>query len=148
MDFVAVLGVVGSVASLISLFLPASKKKEKIIHALYVFFIAITAGVAIYYQQINSRNEQAKAFAAELLKDSEQYSAEGFNLAALAFLEANKEIFPDSYARAKEMCAKNDCVGAQYGNSDTAPLDHAYNQINVQSALKGLIRGIASRYER
>ena len=144
MNFFVVLGTVSSVASLISLFLPATKKRERMIHAGYVLAIALLAGVAVHYQQKHSRFEQAKRFAVSLLEDRE-YSTEGFNMAALAFLETNRDLFPDSYLRAQELCKANDCTGAQYGNPNKDSLDHAYNQINVASSLKGLVRGVASR---
>ncbi len=145
MDFFVVLGAVSGIASLVSLFLPATKNRERFIHAGYVLAIALLAGVAVHYQQKHSRIEQAKRFAASLLKDDGQYSTVGFNMAALAFLETNKDLFPDSYSRAQELCKANDCTGAQYGNPSKNSLEHAYNQINVASSLNGLVRGVASR---
>ena len=146
MDFFVVLGAVSGVASIVALFLPATGKRERIIHAIYTLAIAAIACVAIYYQQQYSRSERAKQFAAALLKDDDQYSTEGFNMATLAFLEANKDLFPDSYSRAQQLCKANDCLGAKYGNANQDALDHAYNQINVASALKGLVRGVATRH--
>jgi hypothetical protein len=78
-----------------------------------------------------------------LLSAEYNYSTDGFNQAALAFLEKNKDLYPDSYARAVEICKQNDCLGPQYGKQDGSDIDHEYNQRNVQGALRGLILGIS-----
>jgi hypothetical protein len=146
MDVSLVLGMLGSVASIVSLFLPATGKRGRLVHAIYVLAITLISGTAIYYQQQNSRAEHAKHFATKLLQDENngEYTSTGFNMAALAFLEMNKDLFPDSYRNAQQLCNANNCLGAQYGNAAQDSLEHAFNQTNVEHALKGLVRGIAA----
>ena len=59
--------------------------------------------------------------------------------AVLAFLEANKQLYPDSYARALKMCEAYNCYG-----TDAAHLQHAYSMIELASAMDGILKGIAA----
>ena len=138
-----VIGVVGSVASIIALVLPASGKMQRIVHAAYVLLIVVIASSAVIYKsQLNRINNAEKS--ARILVESKEmkFTTEGFNMAALAFLEKYKDLYPDSYERASELCKNNGCFLNQYANTSSS-LTHAYSQINVSSALDGLLRGIA-----
>ena len=66
----------------------------------------------------------------------------GFNQAALAFLEKNKDLYPDSYARAQEICNVNKCLWMSMDDNHTVNNQQRQNQKNVCDALIGLIRGI------
>lgn len=140
MDLFVVAGFIGSVASIISLLIPSSTKKQRYFHAAYVLVIAITASTAQFYYGKWRRISAAEHAAAQLVQDKRMnYTASGFNMAALAFLEKNKELFPDSYARAQRMCEQHSCLGDSAGN-----LNRAFAQNDVSFALEGLVRGIAT----
>lgn len=143
MNFLAVLAIVSSAASIVGLFLPAQGWKQRVVHAIYGLVIAGLAGTVIQYHTRLSRIQSAERAASELVEKEPLMTDKGFNFAALAFLEKNKDLFPDSYARAQEICLKNNCTGREYGDPNENSLHHAWNQIDVSSALKGLLEGIA-----
>ncbi|WP_447937448.1 hypothetical protein [Thermomonas fusca] len=143
MNFLAVLAVVSAVASIVGLFLPAQGWKQRWVHAIYGLAIAGLAGTVIQYQTRLGRIQSAERAASELVKREPMMTDKGFNFAALAFLEKNRDLFPDSYSRAQEICLKNNCMGRKHGDPDEDSLHHAWNQIDVSSALKGLLEGIA-----
>lgn len=137
-----VIGIVGSVASIIALALPASSKSQRIIHAVYVLLIVAISSAAITYKtelnRINSAEKSAKA----LITDRRMnFTDEGFNMAALSFLEKYKDLYPDSYQRASKLCENNGCLKNQHAEGGNS-LNHAYSQINVSSALEGMLKGI------
>ncbi|WP_033933177.1 hypothetical protein [Vibrio cholerae] len=138
-----VIGIVGSLASIIALFLPANSMKNRLIHATYVLVIVIVTTIGYSYKNKLERIESAERAATVLLEDRRnKYSSEGFNMAALSFLEKYQDLYPDSYARALDLCSNNSCLKNQYeegGNS----LNHAFAQINVSSALAGMLQGIS-----
>ncbi|HBC3478516.1 TPA: hypothetical protein KDY95_003692, partial [Vibrio cholerae] len=138
-----VIGIVGSLASIIALFLPANSMKNRLIHATYVLVIVIVTTIGYSYKNKLERIESAERAATVLLEDRRnKYSSEGFNMAALSFLEKYQDLYPDSYARALDLCNNNSCLKNQYeegGNS----LNHAFAQINVSSALAGMLQGIS-----
>jgi len=143
-DFWVVLGAIGSIASLIGLVLPQQAKNQRLMHATYGLAIALFASVAVWYWQANQRVHRVELAATRLLEqEGFNYTNEGFVQAALAFLEKNKVLCPDSYMRGQELCRLNNCLGPQYGGQSSSSLDHAYNQGNVASTLKGLVRGIS-----
>ncbi|HFG2105959.1 hypothetical protein [Vibrio cholerae] len=138
-----VIGIVGSLASIVALFLPANSMKNRLIHAAYVLVIVIVTTIGYSYKNKLERIESAERAATVLLEDRRnKYSSGGFNMAALSFLEKYQDLYPDSYARALDLCSNNSCLKNQYeegGNS----LNHAFAQINVSSALAGMLQGIS-----
>ena len=149
MDLIAIIvgivGVVGSIASIVGLFRSGLTNRQRVVHAAWGISVALCVGAAVWSQQKLSRIERVERAATELLKDRRfNYTPEGFIQAALAFLEKNKDLHPDSYARAQEICRLNNCLGSQHSGGSENSLNHAFNQINVASALEGLLRGIAT----
>ena len=80
-----------------------------------------------------------------LVKEESQYTSLGFIQASLAFLEKNKDLYPDSYARAQEICKMSQCLGSIEGIEwDSAKtLNYKYLIIDASYAMKGLLRGIS-----
>lgn len=137
-----VIGIVGSVASIIALALPASSKSQRVIHSVYVLLIVAISSFAVSYKAELNQVNNAERAAKVLVKDRRmKFTDEGFNMAALSFLEKHKNIYPDSYQRASELCKNNGCLQNQHAK-DSNSLAHAYSQINVSSALEGMLRGI------
>ena len=144
MDLWILLGAVGSVASIVGLVASSQGIREKLVHVVYALAIAGFASIAVWNWSENNRVKDVERAASVLLKEWRSYSTEGSIQAALTFLEKNSDLYPDSYARAQELCRLNECLSPRYGVTGRDSLDHAYNRIDVASALKGLIRGVGA----
>lgn len=135
MDFWIVLGAVGSVASVIGLLLPVQARHQRILHVGYGLVIAILASVATWNWQQNNRVRSVERAATALVSASSmEYTHEGFVQASLAFLEKNKDLYPESYARAQKLVQDCQC---QLNSSTTAV-------VPLSSALQGLLKGIST----
>lgn len=135
MDFWILLGAVGSVASIIALLLPLQSRFQKLVHVAYGIAIAGFSIVAMWYWLQNARIHNVERAATTLLAGvSMDYTSLGFTQAALAFLEKNKDLYPDAYARAQKMCEHSNCLA----------LSKSTDEVNLSSALQGLIRGIST----
>lgn len=145
MDFWILLSAIGSAASIAGYVLPLPTKHQRWLHGIYGLLIAVFAAVAVWHWSQFQRVKQVERAANVLLAEFDRgYSSEGFIHATLAFLEKNRDLYPDAYARAQYLCKLHYCLNPQYGDKQKDSLDHAYNQINVASALKGLVRGIST----
>jgi hypothetical protein len=134
MDLWVVLGAVGSVASIIGLLLPAVSRNQRLLHVGYGIAIACMASVAVWYWAQLNRVKQVERAASALIAASQyEYTSAGFVQAALAFLEKNKDLYPDSYARAIKLVEECACQGNS--GSGITTLDFA---------LRGLLRGIGT----
>lgn len=153
-DFVTTLGVLGSVASLVGLLLPASGWRAKLIHVLYGLAIA---ALAVYLTRAQSQigeltriEFQAKKLAAtQQLPDGSgggnpYVSDRGFILAALTFFEKYKERFPDTYARAKVFSEQAGVLQPAAAGSFTERSDREKNLDDGARAMRALLDGVAS----
>jgi len=132
---VGIIGVVGSVASIVALLITSTTKRQRFIHGAWSISLAVFVVVAAWSQQKLSRIERVERAATALIEDRRfNYTPEGFVQASLAFLEKNRDLYPDAYARAQEICRVNKCTS----------LDSSSNQITAAYALEGLLRGIAT----
>ncbi len=143
MDIIFTLSILGSVASIIGLLLPAADWKSRGVHVAYGLIV-----VALSYSLISSQSDSEKykleldrikdiERSARILSESEsRYSYIGYAQAALAFLEKHKELYPETYDRAKLLCEKSDCY------STKQDLEHKYGLIDLRSAYSGLLRGV------
>ena len=144
-DFWVVLGAVGSIASLVGLLLPFQHKSQRLVHVAYGIAMTLFASMAVWYWQVNQRIYKVEQAAHRLLADFKYNDTDlGFIQAALAFLEKNKDLYPDSYVRAQEICKQNNCFAAQYTPEPGSSINHEYNLRNVATALRGLVRGISA----
>lgn len=134
MDIWFILSAVGSVASLVGLLLPAQGWRQRAIHLIYGVAIFATTSAAFWYWKENSRIRNVERSATAMLEDVEyKYSYAGFVHASLAFLEKNRDLYPDSYARAQKLVDDCKCLSPQ-----TAEV------VGLASVLKGLLRGIGT----
>jgi len=139
-----VLTIVGAIASLVALFLPAKGWRQKLVHVIYGVAITISTETTIGYYQKYSQMNQIEYSANELIKTRRfLFSDQGFIHAALAFLEKNKDLYPDSYSRAKEMCERCGCLAGYHGPEGLILLGRKADIDAAASALEGLLRGIA-----
>ena len=132
---VGIIGVVGSIASIVALVKTSTTRRQRIVHGAWAFFLTLFVSAAMWSQQKLSRIERVERAASALISDRRmEYTHEGFVQASLAFLEKNKDLYPDAYARAQEICRLNRCT----------TFDSSTNLVAAASALEGLIRGIAT----
>jgi len=135
MDFLLLLGAVGSVASILAFALPPQNQHPRTVHAVYGFVIAVLSAVTVWYWSENNRVQSVERMADALVADSwSGYTDQGFIQASLAFLEKNRDLYPEAYSRAQNLCELNDClvISSSTGNAALA------------SAYLGLLKGIGT----
>jgi len=114
--------------------------------AIYSLLIVASSLVAFHYLNKYNRTQEVER-QANLLSQNRRmnYTSEGYIMAALAFLEKNKDLYPDAYRNAMKLCESNDCFSQKYGRNDAVTsLDHGFNMITVASQLDGIVTGIGS----
>ena len=148
-----IIGIVGSIASIVSLFLSKYGWRTRIIHAIYVFAMIILASIIVHkqsesrkFQDELKRIHSIERAANNILGDQRQMTAEGFINASLAFLEKNQNYFPDRYKKAQEICNVNEVfiTNEKIEESGGSSLRHGYSKIEVSYALSGILEGIAA----
>ncbi len=129
------IGIIGGISTVIGFILGIREPDKRYFHALYMLLIAAGVSAATYEYSINRRIESIEREADGLVDHFDHdYTSRGFVFAALAFLEKNKNLFPDAYNRASDACNKINCTDS---NSDTGMVELSYT-------LKGLVRGLGS----
>jgi hypothetical protein len=147
-DLTGNLSLVGSVASIVGLFLQAPNWRTRVIHAMYGGLTAFLAGCAIYYMTEAARLRQVEDQARNILGqiDSNVVRDSGICLGQaltdLAFLEKNKARFPDTYGTAKKM-ADNSGVTAPTPKGFADSMDQSTALCRCADALNNFVRGIA-----
>ena len=127
MNIFFVITIVGSIASIIGLFLPADRPRTRVIHVVYGLAIVLLATTSIYYFQKTEKMSSVNKSVNLLLDNfTMEYTSEGFVNAVLVFLEVNKEVYPDAYNRAKRLYDDDSIISMT---------DKAFT-------LKGLLQGI------
>ena len=143
-SFVTVIGIVSGVAGIIGLLLPAQGWKQRSMHVIYGFCIAVLAALAIHYQtrlsEISRIENQAKALLRS--RDTGQADSRGFILAAFSFLEKHKDTMPDTYKRAVQF-AENSGVLTNPQDDAVERLHQSWRMQDGESAMKQLLIGIA-----
>ncbi|AMJ98805.1 hypothetical protein [Alteromonas macleodii] len=127
MDSIVLLGVLGSVASIVSLLISGSSIKSKLVHAGYGFLLVVVVGATFIFNQEKINDIQIaehkaemlenqikdmnsiKAGATAILESKGNYSTSdvgenrGFILTSFAFMEKHKDEFPESFEIAKKL---------------------------------------------
>lgn len=99
-------GLIGSIASVLGYFITIRATASPAIHALYIGVIVLAVTTAVFYRTEYVRTQDVARQADQLTRDREmKYTARGFAHAALAFLEKNRDLYPDAYSRAVTMIA-------------------------------------------
>lgn len=149
-QLLTLIGTVVAVLSFVFQFLGFVKNK-KFLQIIVSFLLVASTGVSVYFwNQIQLKNNISIA-AAKLVQyrhiAPEEYFLEDsqFIMASLAFLEKNKDIYPDSYKRAQTICENNYCDKPQYKqeSSDYNSLDYGYNTENAAKQIEGILKGIS-----
>jgi hypothetical protein len=149
-SLVIILGIVGSIASIVGVVIAAPGKKSKIIHIIYALIITVTAGSTVFYfnrltsvqreiAEIQRIERQAQAILNSSDRSTEG-SMTGFMLAGLSFLEKYKARFPETYERAVKVCETSE----MYKPTQSTGMSHFENLQNGSSAMYYLLTGIAA----
>ena len=129
-------GILGSVASLIGLLIPANGWKQKSMHVIYGLVILILAYATVTYKVKANRISSIELVATKMIESRNMnYTDIGFIQASLAFLEKNKDLYPDTYQRAITMCSQYKC-----DSPDGDPI----KMVTLSSAMAGILTGLAS----
>jgi hypothetical protein len=135
-NVVVTVGLVSGVLAILAFFLPTQGTRPRAWHAAYVLIATILTATVVTQAHRLSRMESVSRAADQMLADREmEYGYRGFVLASLAFLEKNRDLYPESYARAKELCTSFKC-------GDPAA---AGDMIELSSSFAGLLRGISTQ---
>jgi hypothetical protein len=142
--FFFILAALGSVASILALFLPAAERKQKALHVLYGLTVVVMTTIASHYYYRFSRVESVERGATRLIANRrERFTDAGFVQAALAFMEKNRDLYPGSYRRAQALCEQHRCLSSAYGEGSLKEFEHNSGMINAASAMEGLLVGIS-----
>jgi hypothetical protein len=147
-DFALVLTVVGTAASIVGVLLPAQGWRRRAIHVIYSLTIAAAATLATHYASRLRRLQSVEGAATALYESYPGANNTGYVLATLAFLEKNKDLYPDTYARALELCKTHDCLGSEYRNRTVTGVDRTYELNEVAAALAGTLHGLSKMHAR
>jgi hypothetical protein len=130
MDIIIVLGIVGSIASVIGVYLAAPNPRSRFIHAIYGFLFVVLSGYLVHYYQRDAEVASLE-IGIERLFDSTKYSQNdrGFMLASLALLEKHKERFPETYSAAKQLCLESGVTGEPKGKLSVYDGAHAMHTL-------------------
>jgi hypothetical protein len=155
-DFITSISIVGAVASIVGLLLPAPGWRSKLTHVAYGMIVTFLA-VGVTYSQGEISELRKIEVQARMLADSQRrpsygdndpahpgYSDRGFMLAGLAFLEKYKNRFPDTYIRAKTFSEISGVL--QPINSATYTEQQAQRKRldDGARAMRALLEGLAS----
>ena len=116
-----IIGLIGSIASIISLIISWRIEKPKWIHGIYTFLLTCVVGLfAIHTNTLNQSNNELENENSKM--KTIEYNAErimstysnvndvgenrGYILTTFSFLEKNKSEFPETYEIAKELVTK------------------------------------------
>ncbi|MNL44830.1 hypothetical protein D3C87_1674310 [compost metagenome] len=151
-ELIIILGIVGSVASVIGLLISAPNHKSRLVYVAYGIFISILAVGAVTFQHRVSDAERRivemqriEREAAQLLSGFDfttSGSMAGFMLAAMSFLEKHKDRLPDSYYRAVVLCENSECLKTKNAEGLTS-MEHFRNMQDASTALRYLVQGIS-----
>ena len=154
-SLVIVLGIIGSVASIIGLLIAAPGTKSKIVHVAYALAItAIASSAVAYHNRLDAAQREVEEIhrierEAQSILNSSDRSTEGsmvgLMLAGLSFLEKYKTRFPETYARAIKVCESS---GMYVASSGSVGLTHFSNLQQGSSAMYYLLTGITASNSR
>ena len=134
--FNSVVGVVGGVLGILSFFLPIDTPKARRWHAAYVAALVVVVWIATNKSnELKRLNDIAKQADALVSSRKMDLTDRGYVFAALAFLEKNKDAYPDSYARAIRACQAFKCED---------PSSTMMSMGDLAFTLNGIVKGIGS----
>ena len=145
MDIGYAIGIAGSIASLITLFVAAPTWKSRVVHAIYVLVVTVLSGVYVAHESQLKKYTALESQAQKILATadlSSDGSARGFILAALSFLEKHRLEFPDTYDSARKLALASGILESKQ-NDGMERLYQGWRLQDVGSAMQALLTGIA-----
>jgi hypothetical protein len=154
---IIIIGLVGGVASIISLLIDKANFGGKYIHAMYVFAVTILASTLVISVAL-SKTENAALIAEIKEISSIEYGAakilnntkrstdgekRGFILASLALLERYKSEVPDSYETAKQFSIASGIL-QNLQESSTERLYQGWRLRDASEAMESLLLGLSA----
>lgn len=156
LDLFTAIGVVGSVASIAGLLLPAQGWRAKLMHVAYGAVVTLLAVGFTHYQSELGELRKIEVQARKLA-DSQQrpsysdndpsppgVSDRGFILAGLTFFEKYKDRFPDTYARAKTFSEASGVLQPLATSTSSEEQAHHKRLDDGARAMRALLEGVAS----
>lgn len=147
MDFGYSVGIAGSIASLITLFVAAPDWRSRVVHAIYVLIVTTLASAYVWHSAQLAEYTEMEKQAQKILLSADldtDGSTRGFILASLSFLEKNKQSFPDTYASAKQLAIASGVLESKQEDG-MERLYQGWRLKDVGSAMKALLAGIAGK---
>ena len=156
LDFVTAVGIVGSVASVAGLLLPAQGWRTKLIHVMYGLVVATLAVGFTFYQselgELRKIEIQARKLADSQKRpgygdndvDPPGVSDRGFMLAGLTFFEKYRDRFPETYVRAKTFSEASGVLLPLATNTYGEEAAHNKRLNDGARAMRALLEGVAS----
>jgi hypothetical protein len=133
MDTLSILGFLSGLLGIVGFFFPVQWKNKIFVKIAFTIVLGSLTGYVYCQNAKIDKIERVSKSANLLIKSKDaQFTSEGFILAALSFLEQNKNDFPESYERAKKIFEK-------YDKSDFRGIE----SVGTSSEMEGLIKGIA-----
>lgn len=149
---IEIFGILGSFASVLSLWIAAPNWKSRFIHIAYSLFIVGLGVWFMSYQQGVERSlseleqikriERQAGFLTGNVDLSTAGNMQGYMQAVLAFLEKNRKLYPETYERAKLLCSNSGCADSGYGEGKNTTT-HFYSMQEASSAMQMLIKGVS-----
>jgi len=168
MNAYVLIGILGSVASIISVAIAAPTAKSKLVHGIYGFVLAGLVGGAVLHNQLEQRRVREAELRAEnalaevarlqdvqkqarMLLDSRGYfstsdegSNRGFILAAFSFLETQRSSFPETYQIAKTLVVEGLKIAESAGRvGSEGYYDERKRLEDGAATMRELLKGIA-----
>lgn len=133
MDTINILGIISGLIGIIGFFYPKQWEKKWIVKSiLFAVITCLSILIVIQNSKIEKLEKVSKSANLLLEKKEMEFTSEGFIMAALSFLEQNRNDFPESYERAKSLFEK-------YDKSE----DRDIASVSVSYEMAGLLNGIA-----
>lgn len=105
----------------------------------YGVLVALGVGALVWHYQQSSREGRLPSEVQELLQTRKTVSTETFIQASLTFLERNKDLYPDAYLRAREICVSHRCHTDGEADADEARAI-AFDLTQAGSEMDALVR--------
>ena len=147
MDIGYSIGIAGSIASLITLFIAAPSWRSRLVHAFYVLLVTTLASAYVAHSAQLAEYKEMEKQARKILASADlstDGSTRGFILVTLSFLEKNKANFPDTYESAKKLAEASGVLVSKQ-EEGTERLYQGWRLQDVGSAMRSLLSGIAGK---
>ncbi len=130
-----IIGAVSGIAGIAGLFISLPNKRSRLIHFIYCAAVAAVSSSSIYYFGLYQATQNLEKQIWGLLASEAENDDRGLMLASLALLEKNKDLFPETYLSAKQLCESAGLTGKSASITTT----------EGAHAMAALLKGLASK---